>query len=139
MITGLEAKITPGGATPVFRLEEGKPAALFNARVLELQVKQEKEPLSFPRTILLGSIPSARVRVVRPIPVELSRDEESIVAAVAELEEFGQGETSSDALNDLGFSLAELFLSLHKNESRLGPDLVQLLGKLRTYLALHSH
>lgn len=136
MTPALEAKITPAGSTPVFQAEEGKPAVLVNARVVVTRVKQGSEPLVFPRTIRLGSIPSARVRVLQPISVELSRADGLVVAAAPELEEFGQGDTSSDALNDLGLSLAELFLSLHQEESRLGPDLAQLLATLRTYLVL---
>jgi hypothetical protein len=136
-MTSLEARITPSGATPVFQLEEGKPAALFNAQPVKvLHCQPATEAQTFPRNIRLGLIPDARVRVVRPIPVELSRSDESVIAVVQDQEEFGQGATSSDAVTDLGFSLAELFLSLQQEEPRLGPDLAELLGKLRTYLVL---
>jgi len=130
----VEANVTPVGA--IIQLKERESAALLNAQEIEVTVELTREALSFPRTIRLGSVPNARVRVLRPIPVELSHADGSVIASVPELEEFGQGDTSSDALNDLGFSLAELFLSLYQEESRLGPDLAQLLAKLRTYLVL---
>jgi hypothetical protein len=136
MTTRVETQLTETG---VVRLEGRKPAAVLNAAGIEVHIQLTKENLSFPRTIQLGSIPDVRLRVIRPIAVELSREGESVIASVPELEEFGQGSTSSDALNDLGFSLAELLLSLQENQSRLGPDLVRLLGKLQTYLVPRSH
>jgi predicted RNase H-like HicB family nuclease len=108
---------------------------VLNVQRCEIQVKRTKEALPFPRTMLLGSLSDPRVRVTRPIPVEITRAEGSVVASVPEFEEFGQGDTSSEALQDLSRSLAELFLSLRQDQERLGSDLHRLLGRLQSYLA----
>jgi hypothetical protein len=133
----LKAEMTPTGSTAVFSLEQDEiRLAAPNIQPIKLRVRRTREPLTFPRIIQLGALPNKRLRFIRPIPVELSRSGESVIASVAEFEEFGQGATSSDALDDLGHSLAELFLSLQQEENRLGPDLTRLLEILRSYLQL---
>jgi hypothetical protein len=136
MIPVPEAELTPTGSTPVYKLEEVEPVVTTNAEKTHISVHLGKEPLPLPRTIQLGSMPHKRFRVLKPISVELSRAGEFMIASVAEFEEFGQGENSSEAIDDLTHSIEELFLSLEEEEARLGPDLRALLARLRAHLSL---
>ena len=56
-------------------------------------------------------------------------------AVVHELEEFGLGETRSDALEDLRKTLRELYLSLEQDESRLSGDLLSIWARLKSHVA----
>ena len=104
-------------------------------RRLKVGLQINPRGTEMPRSVMLASVPDKRVRVIRPIKVELYRHGESVVASVPEFEEFGQGATSSEALDDLGHTLSELFLSLQHDESRLGSALKGTLATLRTYLS----
>ena len=84
-----------------------------------------------PEKVLLGVLGDPQLRLRRPIPVDISVDAGTVVAASAELEEFGYGDSLSAALEDLGKTVAQLFLSLSKDESRLGGQLTDVLRRVR--------
>jgi hypothetical protein len=89
---------------------------------------------SIDNQILFGLIRDPRVRLVAPIPVEITRQGDTVVASWAEAEEFGHGKDRSEALEDFGRTVSQLFISLSKNEKGLGPDLARVLSILRKHL-----
>ncbi len=92
---------------------------------------------AFPEKMLLGTLRDRRFRVISPIRIRLSGDRKQYVAEAPEFEEFGVGETFSEALGDLQRTLVELYLTLESERDRLGGDLPQLLGRLREKIQLH--
>src|SRR5579863_3140068 len=67
----------------------------------EKQIIAEMIPMSgsvIPATILLGQLPSPRLRVTKAFAVDLERSGDAVVAKIRDLDEFGYGATSSDAL-----------------------------------------
>ena len=64
------------------------------------------------------------------------------VVEATELNEFGFGETLSEALTDLQAAIAELYFTLEEDQDRLGPDLSSvwdvLSRKIRKADAINS-
>ena len=76
-----------------------------------------------PSEALLGSLRDGRLRVHSPIKVKFTEEGKHIIAEAAELNEFGFGENPSGALIDLQRAIAELYLTLEKEQTHLGKDL----------------
>lgn len=83
------------------------------------------DPLWFAPTI------DARLKIHEPFCVRISRSGEVVTAVAEEIEEFGYGPNASDALSDLGKTIAELYLSLE------GADLSGDLATVRAILERH--
>lgn len=86
--------------------------------------------------ILFGALPDPRVRIRKPIPIEIANFEGTYTASSAELEEFGYGHTRSQALDDLGRTLSELYFSLADQRQRLSEHLTGIQAKLSEYIEL---
>ncbi len=89
---------------------------------------------SLPEDILFGAVLDRRLRVKKPIPVTISKDESGVVVSSSELEDFGCGANISEALDDFAKTLAELYFSLKENADRLGDDLKQQFTRLRDFI-----
>lgn len=87
-----------------------------------------------PKHILLGTINQCKFRVVKPIPVRIEARGRTVIASWREVDEFGTGKSTSLACDDLGHTVAELYVSLEREESRLGPDLAKVWGVLKQYV-----
>jgi len=105
---------------------------------IELEFSMEKPHHLVPGPLLFGALPDRRLRLKKPIPVELSESDGSIIAQCQDLNEFGQGSTASHALDDFGRTITELFLSLEAQKDQLGSDLQNLRSRLAEYLAEDS-
>jgi hypothetical protein len=64
------------------------------------------------------------LRIVAPFDVRFERTKNGYAAVVHELEEYGLGDTRSEALEDLRKTLQELYLSLERDQVRLSGDLL---------------
>lgn len=84
--------------------------------------------------LLYGGSIHPHLRTVRAFPVRFERRDGGFSAVVPELEEFGVGDTRSDALDDLRHGLAELYFSLARDEERLSDTLRQVWSALKTYV-----
>jgi hypothetical protein len=91
-----------------------------------------------PKHLLFGAISHPLLRTLKPIPVEISRKQKNYVARFKTADEFGYGETMSLALEDLGKTLAELFIGLGEKEGLLGSDLKRLHLRLSNYITYRS-
>jgi hypothetical protein len=74
------------------------------------------------------------VKVIQPIPVELKHEGDSVVASWQETDEYGYGLDRSEALEDFGRTVSQLFVSLSRDESVLGNDMQRVLAVLRKHL-----
>ena len=99
-----------------------------------------RSPLLKP--ITLDTLRDVRLRVVEPIQVVPMLEGGEHVVEATELNEFGFGETLSEALADLQAAVAELYFTLEEDQDRLGPDLSSvwdvLSRKIRKADAINS-
>ena len=84
--------------------------------------------------LLLGTINHCDFRVIKPIPVHLDVRGNTVIASWRKIDEFGTGTSSSRACDDLGHTIAELYLSLKADEPRLGPDLAKVWAVLKEHV-----
>ncbi len=92
-----------------------------------------------PKQILLGTISRCEFRVIKPIPVDLDRRGATAIASWRQVDEFGTGKSNSSACDDLGHTIAELYVSLEAEEPRLGPDLAKVWGVLKEHVVRRPH
>jgi len=76
-----------------------------------------------PNDMLLGRLRDGRLQVYSPITVKFTREHRHFVAEAGEFNEFGFGQTWSEALIDLQRAIAELYFMLDEEQARLGSDL----------------
>ena len=88
------------------------------------------ESPSPPDSFTLGSLRDGRLRVVEPIEVKHMVEGGKYVVEAPELNEFGFGDSLSEAVRDLQAAVAELYLTLEAEQDRLGPDLASVWGVL---------
>jgi hypothetical protein len=91
--------------------------------------------MTVPDELLYAGSIHPDLRIISAFEVRFERVEGGHAAVVHELEEFGVGETRSDALEDLRKTLRELYLSLEQGESRLSGDLLSIWARLRSHVA----
>ncbi len=93
------------------------------------------EQLRLPERLAYAPRIGSRLRVVRPFDVVLSEEEGTVVAAIPEITEFGYGSNFSEALEDLGKTLAELYFSINDAADRLSDDLLHVRALLNNHIA----
>jgi len=104
------------------------PGSVFTKVVSE-------EPRMMPDRISYAARVHPGLRTTKPFSVQFSKIEDGFTASVADIEEFGIGGTRSEALDDLGHTLAELYFSLDRDAARLSDDLLSVFGKLQMHLS----
>lgn len=87
-----------------------------------------------PPQILLGTLSDLGFRVTKAIEVQVRTDAATVVASWPAIAEFGTGSSTSEACEDLGRTVAELYRSLDADRDRLGPDLARVRALLQGYL-----
>ncbi len=87
-----------------------------------------------PCKILFGAMPDRRLRFKQPLEVGLFAEQGSVVACAESIGELGHGDSMGEALDDLGKTLAELYLTLEEESTRLSRDLQECFAKLTTFL-----
>jgi hypothetical protein len=86
------------------------------------------------RQIAFGLIRDPRLRIKKPIPVHLSVEGDTTVAAWSEAEEFGYGSSRAEAIEDFGRTITQLFWTLHREEKSLADNLKAALALLSEHL-----
>ena len=84
-----------------------------------------------PDTVQLDTLLDAGLAVREPIAAIILEEDGQVVAEVAELNEFGFGDTPAEAITDLQNTIAELYRTLSAEQERLGPDLQPVWEVLR--------
>jgi len=87
-----------------------------------------------PDQIQYGARLHPDLRIVIPFRVLFEKSATGVAAVVPEVSEYGVGASRSEALDDLGRTLAELYFSLERDEHRLSPDLASVRAKLTAHL-----
>jgi hypothetical protein len=95
-----------------------------------------EEITELPREILFAGSIDPRIRFREALRVRLYRDCDTYIAYAPELEEFGTGDSPAFALDDLGKTVAESFLSMEDMRERLGVDLQEQLSRLHGFVEL---
>jgi hypothetical protein len=116
---------------PAVATEELAPSAELIHELDSTAVDANAPESLLPKEFLLGTLGDARFRVVRPLQVVVSTENDDFIANADEIDEFGYGPTQVDALRDLQRTIVALFLSLERDDARLGPDLRRILAVLR--------
>lgn len=73
-----------------------------------------------------------RLKLIKAIPVEVSRDNGLVTVWSPDVEEFGSGKSLSEAMDDFGASLAGLWEILHKYP--LGDHLKSVLARMHDFM-----
>lgn len=102
-----------------------KVVALIPAEYAGTQVS----PL--PSRIRLGFLRDGRLRLLQPLEVIITKEENQIAAEAEELNEFGYGDSSTEAVADLQRTIAELYFTLDETQGRLGKGLQEVWQTLR--------
>jgi hypothetical protein len=119
------------------RLEvRGQPVVL--QRVVQKISVEFRTPEPRPKEMLLGTINRCEFRVMKPIQVHLTTDQDGVIASWEAVDEFGTGKSTSLALDDLGRTLAELYESLEAEKSQLSPYLAKVWETVQQHLARRS-
>ena len=111
--------------TPIVQLRQ-QPDVLLDyegGSLLPLEYVRIDLPSAVPSEALLGSLRDGRLRVHSPMKVRFATEGKHNIAEAVEFNEFGFGENTSEALIDLQRAIAELYLTLEKEQNRLGTDL----------------
>jgi hypothetical protein len=125
--------------TEIRRLETQKSEQFDDAAMafaLEFQgnlvpIEYARSITNIPNDILLGHLLDGRLKVISPIKVVISQENEHIIAEAVEVNEFGFGNNFSEALIDLQHALAELYYTLGSENERLGSDLLNVWQTLQ--------
>lgn len=91
-----------------------------------------------PEVNQLGSLRDHRLRVVEPFVIAFRSEDSQMVAEAPEIDEFGFGQSPAEALEDLQHAIVELYLSLDRDQSRLGIDLERVWAVLCRKIQLVS-
>jgi hypothetical protein len=83
-----------------------------------------------PKELLIGSLPDDRLRVKSAITVSIEREKDTYIARCDTLDEFGYGESPSDAIEDLKMAIVELYLTLKAEQGKLGPDMARVQKRI---------
>lgn len=88
--------------------------------------------------LLLGTLSDGRFYVTSPIRVRFVTEDNHIIAEAEEFNEYGFGNTKSEAIRDLQKTIVELYLTLYEEQNRLGQDLLDIYSALQRKISLRS-
>jgi hypothetical protein len=90
----------------------------------------------FPMNLKFAALPDGRLRFKQPLSVRLSKDNGTYVAQCIEIDQFGYGSDSGEALDDLSRTLAEMFIYLSDADrsGSLGEALTEQYALLREFI-----
>jgi hypothetical protein len=117
---------------------EVDPDQISVVSIEDLPFFQAAHAPALPQHVEFTSLRDGRIRVLDPIRVKVSRHEEMVIAHIPEIEEYGQGPSLGEAIEDLQRGLAELFLTLEDEGESLGSDLERVRQWLQSKLKAES-
>lgn len=85
-------------------------------------------------SVLFGAFIHPDLRLLKPIPLEVSEEEGHVVLNWEEASEFAYGTSMGDALDDFSKTVSELYVELNDKNVRLGADLERVRRILDNYI-----
>lgn len=117
---------------------EGKKLLVVQHYVLSaaptLEIVHGEPPSARPEWIEFGALMHPLLRLQRPIRLQVSSNEGMVSVFWREGTEFGYGQTMSEALDDFGRTLAELYSRLNEPNVQLSSDLQETKQLLCAYI-----
>jgi len=83
-----------------------------------------------PGILQLATVPDDRLRMKAPIEVKIEQEGEFYIARCDDLNEFGYGESPTEAIEDLQLVLVELYWALKAERGKLGPDIARVQKRI---------
>jgi len=143
-------KLAPGVQTlvPEAELQKGPRVAPSAAT----QVKSEEIPVQFtqtpkvtvrflaevptarPKSVLFAALVHPKLRLRKPIPLEVSVQEGHVVLSWDETDEFAYGANTGEALDDFAKTVSGLYFDLNDPNVRLGENLEKVRRVLNEYI-----
>ncbi len=136
LLVGLRTSVDSSArATESFKDQFQRVVATMVASnaVVATELKSLRELKQSHRVIFVSSLGSDAFHLRSAIPVELYFEEGSVIAHAPDLEEFGEGDSEYEALEDLRHSIVEEYQFLKANEQSLG---AAPAGQLRRFREL---
>ncbi len=133
-----ESSVTPAGTQALYLREDPDKLRAFLARDLATDAELTLGNCDLPSAVQFGMITDPRIQVIQGIPVDIRKEGEIYVASWDEAEEFGYGATRSEALEDFGRTIVQLFLTLNREKDTLGNALLATLTLLSNHLQLRG-
>lgn len=121
---------------PDFRVQLNQEGAPVTATIERIHQSADAAPDAIPETFFFGGLYDPAVQLRRPIPVHTERTAEGVNVVWDEVSEFGNGNTFSEAVEDFGRTIFELYKSLLSDNVVLGGDLVNVRDTLAEYIAV---
>lgn len=113
------------------------PIADLQVRAVTTNFSQSSEPRdAIPQVFLFGGFYDPAVRLRQPIQLRTERDAAGISVVWDDIAEFGHGETFSEAVEDFGRTIFELYKTLLADDLVLGDDLIDIRRKLDRYISV---
>lgn len=91
-------------------------------------------PEPCPARVQFAGLRDPVLRMVRAIPLDVSKEESTVVVCWSEINEFGTGETLSLAIDDFAIGVRELYHRLFAPDVKLGGDLRKVRETLEHYI-----
>ena len=104
-------------------------ACASSQELINIPVGEPSNPSPHPNKFVLGSLRGC-LRVVEPIEAVRTTEDGKCVIEAPELNEFGFGDSLSEAITDLQAAILELYFTLEAEQNRLGLDLAMVWATL---------
>lgn len=101
---------------------------------LDREASTLQQLISLPFDMWFGYPGGLRFRFKQPLRLRIYREGDTIIAHSQDLNEFGYGDSLSEALDDFVHTLTELYSGLATNAERLGADLREQFRQVSEYL-----
>ena len=104
------------------------------SNVLAEFIPPDQMPNPRPSRVLFAALRDPGLRMVHAIPLDVSVEETTVVVCWSEINEFGTGDTLSEAIDDFASAVRELYLRLFAPDANLGADLRKVKESLGQYI-----
>jgi hypothetical protein len=112
-------------------------ATLVSKKAIHMPAPAEILPSARKSRILFGALNDPNYRLLKPIPLDVSIEENNVLLTWSEVDEYGCGDSTSSALEDFGHTLRELYRHLNSGV-QLGPDLLKVKVLLGNFIEPRS-
>ena len=96
-------------------------AEFATEHVIRQVVKETLFQVLRQKTIYVEDLKHPDLELIRPIPVFLEYDGETVIANYYDTESYGYGDSEYEALDELRLELAQTYLDLAEDADSLGP------------------